>query len=93
MSETSFGSVSKYWKVSHEDILCENYELQNVDEIWDESINEANIEFENRAHNLLCNNCHSHVAMALNRMKFRKSSGWNTFLLIVYMIVFSKFNG
>lgn len=97
MNETCFGSVSKYYRVSQRDILKENYDpdlpFQSADEIWDESINEANNEFENRTHNLLCNNCHSHVAMALNRMKFRGSKRWNTFLIIVYMIFFSKFNG
>ncbi|KAI2654837.1 Transmembrane protein 222 [Labeo rohita] len=29
------------------------------------------------AHNLCCDNCHSHVAMALNLMRYDNSSSWN----------------
>ena len=35
---------------------------------WDEAIQEANAVYRGRMHNLFCDNCHSHVACALNRM-------------------------
>jgi len=36
--------------------------------VWDESVQEANREYRGRMHNICCDNCHSHVAYALNRM-------------------------
>jgi hypothetical protein len=35
---------------------------------WDEAIQEANQVYRGRMHNICCDNCHSHVANALNRM-------------------------
>jgi hypothetical protein len=43
----------------------------NDAERWDESIKEANEVYRGRMHNLCCDNCHSHVANALNRMPIR----------------------
>ena len=36
---------------------------------WDERIEEANEVYRGRMHNICCDNCHSHVAHALNAMK------------------------
>eukprot|EP00568_Trieres_chinensis_P004352 CAMPEP_0183303788 /NCGR_PEP_ID=MMETSP0160_2-20130417/9106_1 /TAXON_ID=2839 ORGANISM="Odontella Sinensis, Strain Grunow 1884" /NCGR_SAMPLE_ID=MMETSP0160_2 /ASSEMBLY_ACC=CAM_ASM_000250 /LENGTH=165 /DNA_ID=CAMNT_0025466745 /DNA_START=35 /DNA_END=532 /DNA_ORIENTATION=- len=35
---------------------------------WDEAIEESNREYRGRMHNICCDNCHSHVARALNTM-------------------------
>ena len=34
-------------------------------------------EYHGRVHNLLCDNCHSHVALALNKMKYANRTNWN----------------
>jgi len=38
---------------------------------WDEAVRLANEEYRTRMHNILCDNCHSHVAYALNGMNLR----------------------
>jgi hypothetical protein len=40
-------------------------------EQWDRSIKEANAEYRTRMHNICCDNCHSHVAYALNHMELK----------------------
>ena len=40
-------------------------------ERWDEAVQEANQVYRGRMHNLCCDNCHSHVACALNRMPIK----------------------
>lgn len=35
---------------------------------WDDAIEEANQVYRGRMHNICCDNCHSHVSNALNRM-------------------------
>ncbi|KAK2557741.1 Transmembrane protein 222 [Acropora cervicornis] len=42
-------------------------------------------------HNLCCDNCHSHVAMALNTMQYNKSSSWNMVKLCFYMLLYGKY--
>jgi transmembrane protein 222 len=37
-------------------------------ERWDLAIQQANEEYRGRMHNICADNCHSHVAYALNRM-------------------------
>uniref|UniRef100_A0A915L153 Transmembrane protein 222 n=1 Tax=Romanomermis culicivorax TaxID=13658 RepID=A0A915L153_ROMCU len=37
---------------------------------WDRGIIEASEEYSQRTHNLFCDNCHSHVAMALDKMNY-----------------------
>ena len=39
-------------------------------DIWDKMIHEANEVYRRRAHNLCMDNCHSHVACALNKMGY-----------------------
>lgn len=43
-------------------------EVTSCSSHWDEAIQEANRVYRGRTHNLFCDNCHSHVAYALNSM-------------------------
>lgn len=40
-------------------------------EQWDNAVQEANAEYRTRMHNICCDNCHSHVAYALNTMQIK----------------------
>ena len=42
-------------------------------------------------HNLCCDNCHSHVATALNMMRYQDSENWNMVSLAVLMLVKGKY--
>ncbi|KAI6184357.1 hypothetical protein M3Y97_00587500 [Aphelenchoides bicaudatus] len=44
---------------------------------WDHAVLEASEEYKAHIHNLICDNCHSHTALALNRMKYNGKSNWN----------------
>ncbi|THD24953.1 Transmembrane protein 222a [Fasciola hepatica] len=54
-------------------------DLSKVDsrEAWDKAVYEANEIYKMRVHNLFCDNCHSHVARALNGMRYNGKSDWN----------------
>ncbi|KAI0220927.1 hypothetical protein LSAT2_027626 [Lamellibrachia satsuma] len=41
-------------------------------------------------HNLCCDNCHSHVAYALNTMKYNNSTSWNMFSLAFLVLLHGK---
>jgi hypothetical protein len=58
---------------------------------WDRAIEDASNHYDHEMHNLFCNNCHSHVALALNALHFRGITRWNTALLILYMAWYGKF--
>lgn len=38
---------------------------------------EASEEYKSHIHNLICDNCHSHTALALNRMRYNGKDNWN----------------
>ena len=42
-------------------------------------------------HNLCCDNCHSHVAMALNLMEYNGSRSWNMVKLCFLMLIHGKY--
>jgi hypothetical protein len=60
---------------------------------WDQAVQEANEVYRGRMHNICCDNCHSHVACALNRMPVAAYgvSKWNMINLTVLMFFRSKF--
>ena len=56
----------------------EDSENDNYTRLWDRSIQEANEVYRGRMHNICCDNCHSHVANALNRMSSRLTTTTGT---------------
>eukprot|EP00026_Physarum_polycephalum_P017682 Phypoly_transcript_18988.p1 GENE.Phypoly_transcript_18988~~Phypoly_transcript_18988.p1 ORF type:complete len:180 (+),score=13.52 Phypoly_transcript_18988:160-699(+) len=90
-SKTGFGAVAKYWRIDpRKDI---KYILDGRDErdAWDKAVESSSQCYESMTHNLICNNCHAHVAKALNQLEFRGITHWNTFLLILFMMIHSKY--
>lgn len=69
----------------------------NVDDLpggpaqWDEMIQEANRVYSGRVHNLVCDNCHSHVACSLNKMQLRSplshTANWDM-VKLCFMVFF-----
>lgn len=48
--------------------------------IYDEAVRDGAQVYGKHVHNLVVNNCHSHVACVLNRMQYDGRSDWSTFL-------------
>lgn len=42
-------------------------------------------------HNLCCDNCHSHVALALNLMRYNNSTNWNMVTLCFFCLLYGKY--
>lgn len=42
-------------------------------------------------HNLCCDNCHSHVALALNLMRYNNSTNWNMVTLCFFCLIYGKY--
>lgn len=58
---------------------------------WDAGVAEASDIYKGRMHNLLCDNCHSHVATALDIMHYNNSNNWNMVKLAFLMLMYSKY--
>ncbi|PIO24939.1 hypothetical protein AB205_0004150 [Aquarana catesbeiana] len=78
------GPYYVYWQ------LDPNLVYANGPNPWDTAVNEASEEYKHRMHNLCCDNCHSHVAMALNLMKYNNTN-WNMVKLCILSLVYSKY--
>ena len=57
---------------------------------YDRAVGEASDLYSGRMHNLFCDNCHSHVARALNSMEYDGSTRWNMVTLALLMLVHGK---
>eukprot|EP00581_Thalassiosira_minuscula_P019037 CAMPEP_0183726344 /NCGR_PEP_ID=MMETSP0737-20130205/23066_1 /TAXON_ID=385413 /ORGANISM="Thalassiosira miniscula, Strain CCMP1093" /LENGTH=177 /DNA_ID=CAMNT_0025957663 /DNA_START=11 /DNA_END=544 /DNA_ORIENTATION=- len=57
---------------------------------WDDSIEQANAEYRTRMHNLFCDNCHSHVAYALNTMEMKAYGIRNWDMVKLCFLVFFR---
>ena len=57
----AFGAPTRYLEINVE-------LLPGGAERWDAAIEEANRVYDQRIHNICCDNCHSHVSLALNKM-------------------------
>lgn len=50
----------------------------------------ADEEYSHRMHNLCCDNCHSHVAYALNEMGYSGYRNWNMIILCFWILFAGK---
>ena len=75
----AFGNPTKYWQL--------NPNLANGGASgWDNAVSEASEIYSHRMHNLFCDNCHSHVARALNLMLYDGKKNWNMIILAFFML-------
>lgn len=58
---------------------------------WDTAVTEASDIYKGRMHNLFCDNCHSHVATALNIMHYDNSYNWNMVKLALFILIKGKY--
>ncbi|GFN75879.1 transmembrane protein 222 [Plakobranchus ocellatus] len=82
--DMAFGNPVKYWQLDLS-------KAQNGKFSWDRAVHMASEEYKHRMHNLCCDNCHSHVAMALNLMEYKGSSCWNMVKLCFLMLIYGKY--
>ncbi|KAG7457791.1 hypothetical protein MATL_G00231070 [Megalops atlanticus] len=80
----AFGKPTKYWQLDVSKVYA------NGPNAWDIAVHEASEEYKHRMHNLCCDNCHSHVAMALNLMRYENSTSWNMVNLCLLSLIHGK---
>ncbi|XP_014667925.1 PREDICTED: transmembrane protein 222-like [Priapulus caudatus] len=80
----AFGNPTKYWRLSLE-------KVPGGQAMYDAAVSDASVEYKGHMHNLCCDNCHSHVALALDLMKYNKSMSWNMVKLCFLMLVHGKY--
>lgn len=80
----AFGRPTKYWQLTPSKV---NGGVQS----WDHGVTEASEIYKGRMHNLFCDNCHSHVATALNIMNYNNSTSWNMVKLAFLTAIYSKY--
>mmetsp|Transcript_15250 Transcript_15250/g.22425 ORF Transcript_15250/g.22425 Transcript_15250/m.22425 type:complete len:191 (-) Transcript_15250:379-951(-) len=78
----AFGRVTRYIQLNSN--MCRQLE-------WDEGIEHANGIYQERMHNLFCDNCHSHVATALDAVAFQGYKSWNMFILAGWMFFCGRY--
>ncbi|XP_018353225.1 PREDICTED: transmembrane protein 222 isoform X1 [Trachymyrmex septentrionalis] len=80
----AFGKPTKYWQLDYT-------KAKGGIQGWDAGVAEASEIYKTRMHNLCCDNCHSHVAKALNLMSYGNSNSWNMVKLALLMLLHGKY--
>ncbi|XP_028143262.2 transmembrane protein 222 [Diabrotica virgifera virgifera] len=80
----AFGRPTKFWQLKPTLV-------KGGVSSWDAAVTEASDIYKGRMHNLCCDNCHSHVATALNLMQYENSSSWNMVKLAFLMLIHGKY--
>lgn len=80
----AFGKPTKYWQLNPD-------RVEGHVQGWDRAIIEASEIYKTHMHNLFCDNCHSHVAKALNIMGYNNKKCWNMVSLAFLMLIFGKY--
>ena len=79
------------WNILREHFLFfKSNDIIGGAEQWDKAVTEANAEYRTRMHNLCCDNCHSHVAYALNSMEINAYGIRNWDMVKLCFLVFFK---
>ncbi|CRG97826.1 conserved Plasmodium protein, unknown function [Plasmodium gallinaceum] len=81
-----FSDPMKYWKLDKNKLP-----LAITDKLYDDAIYKADEVFSKRKHNLFLNNCHHHVAMVLNNIKYKGRSDWTPFKIFLNLIFHGRF--
>ena len=85
--QMAFGRPTRYLQ------LDPGSKAQGGERGWDAGVIQACDKYKRRMHNLCCDNCHSHVATALDAMRYGDSSSWNMVKLAAWMFVRGKYVG
>ncbi|XP_033342693.1 transmembrane protein 222 [Megalopta genalis] len=80
----AFGKPTKYWQLNYG-------KAKGGVAGWDSAVAEASEIYKKRMHNLCCDNCHSHVATALNLMSYDNVNDWNMVRLAFLMLLHGKY--
>lgn len=84
--DLAFGRTTRYLELSLD-------RVSGGQEAWDRAVYEASEEYKGRMHNLCCDNCHSHVSLALNKMQYNDSTSYNMIWLAAWMFFRGKYTG
>ncbi|XP_040507907.1 transmembrane protein 222 isoform X1 [Gallus gallus] len=79
------GVTTMYWKLDPGKVYSSSPNA------WDTAVHDASEEYKHRMHNLCCDNCHSHVALALNLMRYDNSTSWNMVKLCFFSLLYGKY--
>lgn len=80
----AFGRPTRY-------LILDSFKVEGGSTEWNEAVSKASVVYGTRMHNLFCDNCHSHVAMALNLMGYDNNRNWNMIRLAFWIFFCGKY--
>ncbi|CAF0849466.1 unnamed protein product [Rotaria sordida] len=88
--DMAFGLPTRYLQLNLNRVPTTS-NSNNVRALWDKAVEQASDEYKKRMHNLCCDNCHSHVAMALNTMGYDRKYTYNMVSVVFWMFFCGKY--
>lgn len=88
--KTAFGAIAKSLRVLPSELHGVGVG-ENPVTAWNRAVTDANRIYAGKVHNLFMENCHHHVAVVLNQLRYRGYAHWNTWSLHWLMMRRSSF--
>ncbi|XP_015782359.1 transmembrane protein 222 [Tetranychus urticae] len=80
----AFGNPTRY-------LQLDPHLVDGDKDAWDQATSHACEVYSQRTHNLILDNCHSHVALALSTMRYNGRDSWNMVILAAWMFFCGKY--
>ena len=74
-------------------LVLEESKVEGGRSAWDDAVAKASADYMKRMHNLIWDNCHSHVGMALSLMRYKNSTSFNMVRLAAWLFFSGKYVG
>jgi len=84
--DMAFGKTTRFLQMQLDRVI-------GGQEAWDTAVYQSSQEYKNRMHNICCDNCHSHVSLAMNTMKYNEKEDYNMAYMAAWMFLKGKFTG
>lgn len=73
------GPAKRIWKLDRKKMQCKGDADASActEKTYDKAVVDGSCTYAKRMHNIILDNCHSHVAMILNELQYDGRSDWN----------------
>jgi hypothetical protein len=89
VDDMAFGKPTKFWQCDPYKVGKQTAESESAQDSWDCAVETADRIYVKMMHNICCNNCHSHVARALNSMAYEGKTNW-TMISVFFRITLNS---
>jgi hypothetical protein len=91
VDDLAFGKPVRYLQLDPERATRGRAGGKTAAEAWDAAVDAASEEYSGRMHNIVADNCHNHVAHALNALGYDGRTNWGMVSLALWVMTSGRY--